>query len=236
MKRKTFVFRVEWGNALNCLPADICKEVVVAMCAYNAGEALPEMKSLSRAMFESFRPFFDDMNEKFERMQEQRKEAGIKSAKARAVQRALTSVDFRSTKTNENERALTSVESRSVSMSMSMCSSNEELKKEKDKSFSKKSLGVLRIALSEDEYSKLVEQFGETAVKEQIAIADDWTLANGKTYKDYAAFMRNWLKRNAAKGRLRASSQSNKPATPNLDKSTEDLIARGLIRNDNKCQ
>lgn len=58
-----------------------------------------------------------------------------------------------------------------------------------------------RIAMTEDEHSKLCVEFGAQAVAIELAIADDWLLAKGRTQKDYAAFMRNWLRRNAAQQR-----------------------------------
>lgn len=239
MKRKTFVVRADWGKSLECLPDNLVKEVVIAMFSYNSGETVPELKPLAKALFESYRPFFDEMNEKFDRMCEQRKEAGRKSAESRANRR--TSVDERSISLNEKQRSLTSVESRSMSLSMSMSTPNGVQKEKEDKSSSKKSETETkrvkygeRIAMLEEEHAKLCETYGEQLVSDQISKADDWLLAHGKSMKDYAAFMRNWMKRNMAQSRLNATRPVQRGLgtcpTPDLAKSTEDLIRRGLLK------
>lgn len=216
------------------------------MFAYNNGNDLGEMSPLSKALFESFRPFFDEMNEKFDNMCDQRKKAGKKSAEARFKnrtgvnecsiplnenERVLTDVNGCSISLNEKQRKATSVDSRSMSMSMSMSMStpNGVQKENISKDIKKKKFGE-RVAMTEEEHAKLCETFGADAVTEHIAKADDWLLANGRTMKDYAAFMRNWLKRNMAQARLGGNRMQNGCKTPDLSKSTEDLIRRGLLK------
>lgn len=49
------------------------------------------------------------------------------------------------------------------------------------------------VKMTEDEYNKLVEQYGESAVKRMIEILDDYKGSNGKKYKsDYRA-IRKWV-------------------------------------------
>ena len=58
-----------------------------------------------------------------------------------------------------------------------------------------------RMLMTQESYDKLFAQYGH-AFTEELAKASDWTLAKGKSHKDAAAFMRNWMKRAAASSRL----------------------------------
>lgn len=49
--------------------------------------------------------------------------------------------------------------------------------------------------LTFEQLSELQERFHEADVKGEYNKALDWIAANGKTYKDYSAFFRNWLRR-----------------------------------------
>lgn len=58
-----------------------------------------------------------------------------------------------------------------------------------------------RIVLKASEQVALIAEFGERQVTEAAQTASDWLLAEGKTKKDYAAFLRNWLRRERETGR-----------------------------------
>lgn len=62
-----------------------------------------------------------------------------------------------------------------------------------------------RITMTKEESDELYAQYGDLYT-EELAKASDWTLAKGKSHKDAAAFMRNWMRRAAAQSRLAASS------------------------------
>lgn len=76
-----------------------------------------------------------------------------------------------------------------------------------------------RIAMTEEAHRKLVVEYGEDFVSAQIAIADDWLLSKGRTQKDYAAFMRNWLRRADATDRLSSSRKGNGSELPQRKES-----------------
>lgn len=121
--RNSFVVRKDWGNVLRYLPADICKDVVLAMFDYHNGKEAPrDMKPWAKSVFESFRSFFDEMDKKYARACEQRREAGKKSAEKR--QRALTSVDERSISLNENQRPSTRVDFRQQNQNQNQSNAN----------------------------------------------------------------------------------------------------------------
>lgn len=55
-----------------------------------------------------------------------------------------------------------------------------------------------KIAITEAEAKTLVEEFGREACAYYKNICSDWLVANGKTKKSPAAFMRNWIRKEIA--------------------------------------
>ena len=55
-----------------------------------------------------------------------------------------------------------------------------------------------RIALTQAGYASLVEEFGENSFRYYLKVCSDYLVSNGKTKKDYAAFMRNWIRKDVA--------------------------------------
>lgn len=66
------------------------------------------------------------------------------------------------------------------------------------------------VTLTSDEYSKLVEEFGENATKRMIQILDNYKGANGKKYKsDYRAIL-NWVVDKYNEESQKSGSKGNK--------------------------
>jgi hypothetical protein len=93
-------------------------------------------------------------------------------------------------------------------------SKKEEGESEREKP--KKVTYAPRIAMLESEYGALVAEFGLEAVTYEFQCASDWLLSSGETRKNYAAFMRNWLRRNLAerRGFWHPSRHTNGAAQP----------------------
>lgn len=51
------------------------------------------------------------------------------------------------------------------------------------------------IRLSDEQYEKLIADYGEDKIKNIIQRCDEYCQANGKTYRDYNLTIRNWLRR-----------------------------------------
>lgn len=83
-------------------------------------------------------------------------------------------------------------------------------KKEEDKNTTLTKVRVDRVAfaprmlMTQNDYDKLYEEYGQLFL-EELTKASDWTLAKGKSHKDAAAFMRNWMRRVSAQNRLAES-------------------------------
>lgn len=76
--------------------------------------------------------------------------------------------------------------------------------------------------LTDKELTELQQQFTKKDVLQEYKKAKDWILANGKTYKDYLAFFRNWLRRSDDTGYNPMPKKSIK-----VDTKTLDLIKQG---------
>jgi len=88
--------------------------------------------------------------------------------------------------------------------SSSSSSSSSDLKKEEDPSGSsslpktnqlEKITLAPRILMTKEQARKMVDEFGKEACEYYKPVCSDWLVANGKTKKDGAAFMRNWMKK-----------------------------------------
>jgi hypothetical protein len=51
------------------------------------------------------------------------------------------------------------------------------------------------LKFTDRDVEELKKQFPTKDIPAEIEAAEDWLLATGKKYRDYKAFMRNWLRR-----------------------------------------
>lgn len=58
-----------------------------------------------------------------------------------------------------------------------------------------------RIVMTQEERDSLVAEFGEESVLYHAPRASDWLVANGRTKKNYCAFLRNWIRTEIAEQR-----------------------------------
>lgn len=63
------------------------------------------------------------------------------------------------------------------------------------KSVKKKFGEYKNISLTDEQYQKLVNDFGETVISEYIQRMDEYIQMKGKKYRDFSLALRNWLKR-----------------------------------------
>ncbi len=73
---------------------------------------------------------------------------------------------------------------------------NKKVKKEK-KEKKEKNIYMEFVSLSTDEYTKLVEKFGEAVTKDKIAALNDYIGSKGKKYKSHYHTILNWDRKNA---------------------------------------
>lgn len=163
-------------------------------------------KCLDACLFESdedhiFSPSLNGRVEQYKRTVEARREAGKASGKARRSRGVRTNVQqmlnkaIEQSPNNALDPLILDLKDQSTDLSIDLKISRTTY--------------APRILLTEAEHAALCQQFGAELVSEQISVASDWSLSKGKTHKDCAAFMRNWLRRAGASQRL--GSRNSQP-------------------------
>jgi hypothetical protein len=202
MERKSFIFHAEWAEAAKKLPKDVRVEVYDAIIEYGlSGIASAALKPVAEALFTVFRARLDADRTKYESKVQRLREVGKKGGEANAKHyQALASISK-----HQGSICFRNASIVNDIVNVKETISNDIAKKDEVVGDNRKKYGE-RVAMTETEYAALCESYGEAFTTEQISVADDWLLANGKTQKNYAAFMRNWLKKAQARARLNASS------------------------------
>lgn len=86
------------------------------------------------------------------------------------------------------------------------------------------------VKLTIEEHKALCETYGESLVATIIEEMNDWCLANGRNYKDYAAAIRQWFRKReditqkAKKDRKFAPSSDTSRAIANMDRMKENAL------------
>ena len=62
------------------------------------------------------------------------------------------------------------------------------------------------VLLTEEQYSKLIADFGESTIAEFIRKADEYVQMHGKTYRDYNLTIRNWISKDGVQ-RISAANE-----------------------------
>lgn len=83
MKKKSFVFNVEWQEVLLGYPAEVRLEVYDAIIEYVASGTLLELKPMAKMAFSFIKKEIDYNNERYQEMVSKRSKAGKKSAEMR---------------------------------------------------------------------------------------------------------------------------------------------------------
>ena len=83
MKKKSFVFNVEWQEVLLGYPAEVRLEVYDAIIEYVASGTLLELKPMAKMAFSFIKREIDYNNERYQEMVSKRSKAGKKSAEKR---------------------------------------------------------------------------------------------------------------------------------------------------------
>lgn len=227
-----FFFFFDWLDDCADLDAQTQIEFVRAIAHYAKTGEKPE--NLSTIVSLLTRSIFREVNlqkRKREQIRERRAMAGkLGNAKRWGQSQSEKSIAKIANATNaisESQTSLNLNQDQDLNL-------NQEIKKNSPKGEQKKEQKILvkfgqRIAMTAEEHAKLCEEFGKAETQEALATADDWLLSKGKVQKDYAAFMRNWLRRNAARNRIDMRRSAPKQIAPiDYENSVARLRAEGF--------
>ena len=70
------------------------------------------------------------------------------------------------------------------------------------------------ILLTDEDYKILIDRFGEGIVSDAIETAGNWIESHGKRYKNYRAFLQNWIKRDDTKAKRTNDSGTGRKHHP----------------------
>jgi|GEM_PF-6825794 len=77
-----------------------------------------------------------------------------------------------------------------------------------------------KVLLTDKEYFDLIEAWGESAIKTKIEDLADYMLSRGKVYKDHAATIRSWIRKDA---RDAIPNLGRNSVVPSLSRSPHDM-------------
>ena len=205
--RKTFVFNTEWAEVLMEYPAEVRLEVYDAIIRYAASGTLSELKPLARMAFSFIKGDIDRTNGKFNDTVRSRSEAGSRHSGNQYTRKADTAEGRSTPKMEQNGTNGTNGTSVPKLEQMEQNGTNGtngteyeyeyENKKEIANAIKKKPKTHYApdVMLTEDEYAKLLEGYGEDGAKWMIQKLDDYKASRGMTYKsDYRAIL-SWVVR-----------------------------------------
>ena len=180
-KRSSFVIYDSWGKMIRNMPAEKAGELVQIMIAHAIdGEEITTDDPMISAMFAMIKDKLDEDGAKY-----LAKVENMKNNSKNNSERNRTEIETKS-KRNRTENS-GDTESVSVSDTVSV---SEEPKKTKKVKHKYGDYG--HVALTDDEYNRLVSDYGEPGVKAGIDKVDKYCQKSGKTYKDYNLVLRDW--------------------------------------------
>lgn len=187
--KKSFLAYVDWKDTFDALPDDIAGKLVKHLFAYVSDENPESDDVVINAVFANIKNTLKRDLKKWEKQQEQRVEAGRKSAETRKA--ALN--EFKQTSTtverplNEKEQASTVNVSVSVTDSVS---DNVNVKEKKVKQ--SKDCFHKNIFLTSIEFEKLKQDFPDEA-EEAIKFLSDYKIEKGYKTRDDNLTIRRWV-------------------------------------------
>ena len=190
MNKKSFVLYTKIDEVLQALTDAQKGMLFQAIVDYEKTGEEPTIEDPTvKVAFIPIRQELDVNNEKWEKTSEARSKAGKKGAEAKYAKQNLA---------NDSKAIAKDGKAKNEEANLAdNDNDNDNDKKEKEKYKKEKAVKHVygeykHVKLTDDEYARLVEEYGENAVLEGIKNVDEYCQAKGKTYKDYNLVMRNW--------------------------------------------
>ena len=190
MERNSFIFYASFFNGIDKLPEENQLELYRAICAYALTGELIELSSLSEAMFSLIKPQLDANNKRYE--------DGRKGGRPRKTSGCVEN-DNEKTSGFENKKpvVLKKIKNKkpneNVNENVNVNVNENENKKEKTKKESAKTQYAEFVFMKEEEYDKLVSQYGADFTKKCVEILDNYKGSSGKKYKDDYRAILSWV-------------------------------------------
>ena len=202
--KKSFVVYTDWAEFLEDITDEEAGILFKALFEYAADGTEPAFKGAMRPIFRMMKNCLDRDGAKWEDRCRKNAENGRKGGIAKAEKRAAlaNAADRLANVADSDSESDTDNDTESESES----ESESERDKEKEKAGCAGSaspspalpLGEFRnVFLSEEEIRSLKDDLGETAVDKAVEEMSEYCASTGKKYKNWAAAVRRWIKRDS---------------------------------------
>ncbi|MDE6148590.1 MAG: hypothetical protein K2F81_00630 [Ruminococcus sp.] len=198
--KKSFVVYTEWRPAIEKLTNEERGKLFLAMLNYADTGELSNLSPVADIVFTLIKSTLDRDAEKWENTRKKRAEAGKKGGRPKSEnndEKAKKANDFceKQTKTkkavNVNVNGNVNVND-NVNVNVSESDNNKTPSKHKYGEFK-------HVLLSDDQYSSLIRDFGESKTREYIKRVDEYCEQYGKSYKNYSLTIRKWISKDGEK-------------------------------------
>lgn len=190
MAKNNFLLSDEWKSMFTALPDEKAGQLIKAAFMYHAGEDVEIDDPVLEAVFCMVKAKIDENDSKYEEICQKRAESA-RASKCKQMQ-ANASKCEQTAPDNDND------------------SDSEYVLNTKDTHIKKKHIKhkygeYKHVLLSDEEYGRLCEEYGEPIVLKAIKVVDEYCQTSGKTYKDYNLVLRKWGVDRAKNGDSRGS-------------------------------
>lgn len=179
MAKSNFLLCDEWKSMFTALPDEKAGQLIKAAFMYHAGEDVQIDDPVLDAVFCMVKAKIDENEKKYAEICQKRAEAAkAKDSKSEQMQ------------ANANKCEQTAPDNDNDSDSEYVLNTKQTgLKK---KHIKHKYGEYKHVLLTDEEYGRLCEEYGEPVVLKAIKVVDEYCQTSGKTYKDYNLVLRKW--------------------------------------------
>ena len=189
IKRKSFVFNIEWQEVLMDYPPEVRLEVYDAIIEYVASGTLSELKPLAKMAFSFIKKQIDYNNDKYDDIVTKRSEAG-KKGMASCYQKVTNVTIYDNDNVNDND---INKESTNVDKKESPPKSDYERFNEWIKEHTPNVLKLQR-QITEEEFIKLKKKYSYDQIVDILQSMDNYKDAPKKYTSVYLTFLK-WAKK-----------------------------------------
>ena len=186
IKRKSFVFNIEWQEVLMDYPPEVRLEVYDAIIEYVASGTLSELKPLAKMAFSFIKKQIDYNNDKYDDIVAKRSEAG-KKGMANRYQK-VTNVTINDTVYDNDNKESTNVDKKESPPKSDYERFNEWLKEHTP--------NVLKLQrqITEEEFLKLKKKYSYDQIVDILQSMENYKDAPKKYTSVYLTFLK-WAKK-----------------------------------------
>ena len=251
MEKNSFILYYDQGEILEKLSDEDAGKLIKKVFQYAKTREEPELKNVLGIAFIPFKQAIDRNTEKWEEIKKKRSYAGkisaekkkqesTKSTSINTSQQNVTNLTHDNTIQQNQQKETNATDNVSVNVNVNdnvnvnvndnnkyiTTSSNISKKKEKHK------YGKFgRVKLTDDEYFRLIDEFGENFIKKQIDLLDEYVESNNNKnkYSNFNLVIRKSIRENWFKNQQREPDWFNKKNESEVATKEEQIELEKLL-------